>query len=378
MAFGRGGDRAVPARTTLAGAAMGLAAIATSLTFAANLAHLLDTPRLYGWTWDAFVNIFSEDDGVDARTPGVIRAAPEVDDLAAGGFAQLRVEDLAVPMVGIDPESHIELPLIEGRTVKADDEIVLGTTTLDRIHKHVGDVVDVSSSGSSTPMTVVGRATFPRFAAYPGADKTGLGVGGLVTLAEVKQLVPTAGTDFALVDLAPGKGGAPGLERYLAKEYEELDPSNRPTVVEEPARPDDLVGYEDVNGTPLVLALALAAMAAATTVHGLITATRARRGELAVLRALGMTGAQVRAAVRWQALFIVGVAALVGIPLGVAIGRIAWSLLADQLGAPIELVAPTALLALTAVLAIVGAVIVSIIPARREAALSPTTALRTE
>ena len=32
MAFSRGGDRSVPAHTTLAGAAMGLAAVATSLT----------------------------------------------------------------------------------------------------------------------------------------------------------------------------------------------------------------------------------------------------------------------------------------------------------------------------------------------------------
>jgi ABC-type antimicrobial peptide transport system permease subunit len=109
-----------------------------------------------------------------------------------------------------------------------------------------------------------------------------------------------------------------------------------------------------------------------------VTATRARRRELAVLRALGMTGAQVRAAVRWQALLIVAVAALIGIPLGVAIGRVAWSLLADRLGAPIDLVAPTAMLALTTAIAIVGAVIVSIIPARREAALSPTAALHTE
>ncbi len=377
MAFGRGGDRSVPARTTLAGAAMGLAAIATSLTFAANLGHLLETPRLYGWTWDVFVNIFSEDDPIDAATPDVIRAAPGVEAAVGGGYAQLRVDDVAVPMVGIEPSSDIELPIIEGRAVEADGEIVLGTTTLDRIDKDVGDVVEVSSSGSPSPMTIVGRAAFPRFAAYPGADKTGLGVGGLVTLADVERLVPTAGTDFALVDLAP-EAGEQRFEAYLASRYAELDPSNRPLPITDPARPDDLVGYEDVNGTPLVLALALAAMAAATTVHGLVTATRARRRELAVLRALGMTGAQVRAAVRWQALLIVVVAALVGIPLGVATGRVAWSLLADRLGAQVELVAPTALLALTTAIAIVGAVIVSIIPARREAAMSPTAALRTE
>jgi hypothetical protein len=56
LALERGrGRTAVPVRSTVAGAVLGVVALATALTFGAALDHLLRTPRLYGWNWDVAV-----------------------------------------------------------------------------------------------------------------------------------------------------------------------------------------------------------------------------------------------------------------------------------------------------------------------------------
>ena len=49
------GRTAVPVRTTIASAAVGVAALTAAIVFSASLGHLLATPRLYGVSWDADV-----------------------------------------------------------------------------------------------------------------------------------------------------------------------------------------------------------------------------------------------------------------------------------------------------------------------------------
>ena len=63
----------------------------------------------------------------------------------------------------------------------------------------------------------------------------------------------------------------------------------------------------------------------------LITGSRHRAGELAVLLALGITRRQAAACVSWQATVIGVIALLVGVPTGLIIGRAAWRLTADSL-----------------------------------------------
>ena len=54
MALGRGQGRTAraPIRSTLVGATVAVAAVATALTFTASLDRLLTTPRLYGQSWE--------------------------------------------------------------------------------------------------------------------------------------------------------------------------------------------------------------------------------------------------------------------------------------------------------------------------------------
>ena len=60
--------------------------------------------------------------------------------------------------------------------------------------------------------------------------------------------------------------------------------------------------------------------------------THARRTELGVLRALGLRPRQIRMALVVQAVAFTGSVLLLGIPLGIAVGRGAWSAFALSLG----------------------------------------------
>ena len=69
-----------------------------------------------------------------------------------------------------------------------------------------------------------------------------------------------------------------------------------------------------------------------TLVHLLSTSVRRRGRDLAILRTIGFTRGQVRATVAWQAAILTVVALLIGIPAGVACGRLAWLIFTRQLG----------------------------------------------
>ena len=49
------GRTALPVRSTIAGAVIGVAALCAAMVFSASLGHLLATPRLYGVAWDAVI-----------------------------------------------------------------------------------------------------------------------------------------------------------------------------------------------------------------------------------------------------------------------------------------------------------------------------------
>lgn len=115
-----------------------------------------------------------------------------------------------------------------------------------------------------------------------------------------------------------------------------------------------------------------------TLTHTLLVTIRLRRRELAVFKVLGFIRRQVRATVAWQASTL-GVAALVlGLPLGVVVGRRLWAVWSGDLGLVAPPVVP--LLGIMAVaggaLAVVNAV--AILPAAIAARRRPATGLRSE
>lgn len=92
------------------------------------------------------------------------------------------------------------------------------------------------------------------------------------------------------------------------------------------------IGVGAMRAVPVSLAGVLASAMVVGLALGVAAATRARRRELAVLRALGCTGRQLRASVHWHAVTLVGVGLLLGVPAGVALGRFSYRRFATGLG----------------------------------------------
>ena len=110
----------------------------------------------------------------------------------------------------------------------------------------------------------------------------------------------------------------------------------------------------------------------------LVSAVRARRRDLAVLRTLGMRDRDIRAAIRWQARTYLLAASFIAAPIGVIIGRFAWRLYAERLGVVPEPTIPLLTLVLVGLGAIVVATIIAVPIARRATRLAPGPALQSE
>lgn len=94
-----------------------------------------------------------------------------------------------------------------------------------------------------------------------------------------------------------------------------------------------------------ILPLALGVfLAIGATGHALATAVRRRRHDIAVLRALGLTRPQIRLILITQATTLAVIGLLFGTPLGIALGRTLWRVVADT--APLLYVSPVAAFAL--------------------------------
>jgi hypothetical protein len=376
------GRTAVPVRSALVGTAVAIAAVATAATFADNLQRLVDTPSLYGQGWDLALDTGFGAVPVEAAE-AVLAGDPAVAGYSGGRYGEVTVDGVAVPAAGIDLLQGDAYPtLLEGRPAQDAAEIVLGSTSLRRLGRTVGDTVSVEVAGESSPMQVVGRAVFPRLGrgSFP---PTGLGEGAAVaaeTLPLFDAPPDTLSYGFYLVDFAdqaPQEARAAVGERFAATICGDA-PEDCFLIVDEDLRPADISNYERVQSTPAVLAGLLVVLAAAALTHTLVTWVRQRRRDLAVLRAVGFERGQVAAAVAWQSTTLAGLALVVGLPLGVVAGRWLWLLFARQLGVAPDVVVPALLLLSAVPVTIVLAGLVAVVPGLSARRLSPAAALRAE
>ena len=112
--------------------------------------------------------------------------------------------------------------------------------------------------------------------------------------------------------------------------------------------------------------------------HALTTSTRRHRTEFATLRSLGFLRRQVAWAVVVFVLTIVGVATLVGVPVGIVAGRLAWSAAVDDVGIVVTSSVPMAVVALAAAVAAGAGLVLAAGPAWRAARRAPVEMLRVE
>jgi predicted lysophospholipase L1 biosynthesis ABC-type transport system permease subunit len=225
--------------------------------------------------------------------------------------------------------------------------------------------VRVLIGNESRQFRVVGRAVFPDV-----GDIGQLGRGAFLTFGAVDGVGGPAPRNVALVKFTP--------EADRAAAVTSLTHAIAPVPVASAALPRDLASFGRVDALPIAVAAILGIMAGAVLVYTLLTAIRRRRRDLAVLKALGFLRRDLARTVGVQSLTLAAVALVIGLPLGVLLGRVVWERFADWQGIPSVPTVSVIVLALVGVAVLVVAALIAVVPARVAARTVAADALHTE
>ena len=363
MAFEGGrGRAAVPVRSGLGGVVFGVAGLVAAVIFGASLATLVDTPSRYGWNWAVSVPGDYEDALLETHAEA-LAADPTVADLASVRTSRVEMGGTEVLAHGIGLlKGSLGPTVTEGRPARSADEVVLGDDTISRLGLGIGDPVEAKGTDGPVQLRLVGRGPIPFLDTDTVAD------GAMMTREGVERLATAYWYSDLILDWAPGTDEGAARRRL----QEEVGPVlvNRP--------PADVINLDRVEALPRVLAAFLALLAVLAVTHTLVTTVRARRRDLAVLKVLGFRRRQVSATVAWQSTLLVLAGLSVGLPVGIAGGAWAWSLVARGVGVVDRAAVPVAALAVVGIGALLLANAAAVLPARRAARTQPALALRTE
>jgi ABC-type antimicrobial peptide transport system permease subunit len=395
MAFEPGhGRTAVPVRSALAGCVIAVAALTAAAVFGTSLVALVSTPHDYGQNWDAQLDLgFGGAPGVFAAH--VIAAERAVTGYAAGNYGQFVIDGQVVPAIGLDQAAGGGyLTMLAGRAPATPGEIALGAQTLRAIHARVGQTIPVTVEqlaadlpSARRDLRITGVAVLPAFGRGTFTP-TGLGTGAVTTASLLSALSVTTTTalchntkatcyNFFLLRYRPGTDAAAAAATLSVAVTKAGCPPGSCAVTAD-QRPSGIKDYASVRDTPLVLAAVLIVFAVGTLAHVLLTGVRRRRRDLALLKTLGFVRSQVLGVVAWEASAFAVVALLIGLPLGILAGRLAWAYFANAAGVPAGATVPltAVLLAIPVTLALAN--LIAAWPGWTAARLRPALVLRTE
>jgi hypothetical protein len=271
--------------------------------------------------------------------------------------------------------------LLQGRPPRTDHEIALGTSVLRQIERRVGQAVTVTVNGHQQVDRIVGRAVFPNFG-QGGFTPTDLGQGAETTAAVLTPSATAAGSapgyEFVLIRFASGTRRAADLASLTRSMTGYCATIQQSTCLVTNQRPNSVTNFVSIDGTPEVLAALLAVLGFAVLGQLIVVSGRRRRRDFAIMKTLGLLRRQVRSITAWQVSTLTGLALVVGLPLGVVLGRWTWVLFGNGLGIPGDAVIPVTLAALMVPAVILAANAVAFWPARAVARLSPAEVLRAE
>ncbi len=308
--------------------------------------------------------------GVGGLDPGLAVAVaqrPEVADAVGLGQGQLRLAGNDTDITVADPARLATLLDVEVTAgdlgALAPTEIAVAQDQADDHGWHVGDRVDAAFlDGSATTFrvgavfdstAVTGNYVLSRAAWAPHAVQT---TDSLVLVKLADGVAVEAGR--AAVEAAAG--GFAGADVQDRDEY----------AASYGAQVDQILALVYIM---LALAIVIALMGIANT---LSLSIHERRRELGLLRAVGVTRAQVRSLVRWESVIIAVFGALGGLGLGVFLG---WALVRAAGDENIAVFSvPPVSLAVVLVAGAVAGLVAALRPARRAARLDVLAALATD
>lgn len=291
-------------------------------------------------------------DGVEVATP--VRITPaEVD--GAGTYLS-GVDTVVMPGVA-DPQ-----PATGDLATLGADGIAVSTRKAEADGLALGDVLEVRTETGTWPLTVeatydnaalagdivVDLSAWERLVSAPRDFQTFVTFGDGADPAAVVTAMEEAAASYGAVEVQ-------NLSEYKATQYAQIDQ------------------LLNLIYALLFLAVLIALLGIANT---LALSVHERTRELGLLRAVGMSRAQLRATIRWESVII----ALLGAGLGLAVGLgFGWALVRALEGQGITVLRlPVAALSVVVALAGIAGVVAGVGPARRAARLDVLRAVTTE
>ncbi len=372
------GRTPVPARAVIVGAVVAVVTLVASLVFGTSLRSLVDRPQLYGWDWDLTVLDESGYGNIDVeKAAAILEGDPGVAAWSSAYFKSIELEGIEVPVIGMQADAPVTPPLLAGRAVRAANEIVLGPDTLHVLGKRLGDTVVLEPDGADRVLHIVGVAIFPTVGPILGAY-TSLGDGAMMVYDQVPNWDEVSpGPKALFVRFRSGEDVNAVTERIQGSlvSVGRFPGSAQVLPVQ---RPGEIVHYGSMGAAPALLGGVLVLAAMVSLGLALASGVGRHRRDLSVLKSLGFTGRQVSATVVWQSSLIVAIALMVGVPLGIGLGRWLWILFAERLPVLAVPSVPALLLVGMAVALVVLANLVAAVPAWRAARTPVATILRSE
>jgi ABC-type lipoprotein release transport system permease subunit len=353
-----GGKGAVPVRPALAAATVAVLGVVGAVTLVGGIDDALHEPARSGRSWQLEATPTSVDQlETITQVPGV-RSAALVSRFAA------TVDERDVPFYAIDDlKGASRFVVLRGRTPEGDEEVMLGARSAKVLGAGIGDEIQADSGGPPLHVVGVGLVLQTPHGAF---DE-----GALVTMSTLDEAsnATLEGREAVFVISADQGTKVATLQAALQRAGIDAAP---------PVPVTDVTNLANVRRLPLMLAGFLVLLGLGAVGHALLTVSRRRSKELAVLRAVGLTPRQTAACVTWQATVVAAVALLIGVPLGLFIGRQAWRLVADSI--PLAYVGPlsTTLLAIVVPAVVAALLVLAVAPAWRAAHLETAETLRAE
>ena len=367
------GPRAVPVRSTLLAVAAGVAGLVATLTFSAGLEDAIRDPQRWGATWD-LVSPTGANGASFVEDPDALADAYRATDgvTAAVRVASAVVEhgDRTVALWSLPAAGEDRIVVTGGRAPVTDDEILLGPTTARRWDVAAGDTVELVGAAGRGELRVVGAGLTPSGTHSEFDDSA------WVSARALDELIggPEHRKEEGILIWSDRGVDEERLTGSLTEVASELGaPPPFPGTV-----PGKINALERVGALPRVLGVFVVVLGIGALAHGLTTTIARRRGELAVLAALGMTPRQTRSVSFTQALTVGLIGLLVGVPTGLVVGRSLWRLVASA--TPVEHLDPEWFPAVAVALpaTIVLALLLAVWPARRAARTEPASVLLAE
>ena len=393
------GRTSVPVRSVLAAAVLAMAVISATLTFGASLSTLVSHPALYGWNFSYALYAVQGWGSVPARWAGPLLARDRSVAATTGVvFSTVQVDGLTVPAIAAPTRPAVSPHVLTGHGLDSSHDVVLGPGTLAQLHQRVGGAVTLASGSLHVRLRIAGTATMPAIGGVLSVHPS-MSTGALFSTAILPRAAASgpfgpvlAGPNAVLVRLRPSISQAAGRRSMQAIDKRLMAAIDSPRSLAAsrgaaladvvdllPAqRPAEIVNYRTMGAMPAVLAGGLAAGAVAGLGLMLLASVRRRRRDFALLKTLGFTRGQLAGAVAWQSSVIAAAGLVIGVPVGIAFGRLLWLGFAHQLSAVPDPVVPAGSIALAALAALALANLVAALPGRAAARTPAALLLRAE